>query len=154
MSLDAFRSGSLSELQGQIFMGNFEQGGEPLPPRVRFVASRVVRQHVLDAQAPNAELGYLLVGRHDRAFAIHRITHAPSFDEVVKIELGADGPSDAELAAGTEATVTGMKDEPGNRLGLARAAQPMHTKTRTFSVTPHGALSCLVGPEFSEPCKS
>jgi hypothetical protein len=157
MSLDAFRDGSLTELQGQIFRGNFEAGGEPLPARVRFVASRVVHQHVLNAPARRAgdpsELGYLFVGRRDRAFAVHQITWSPSFDEVVKVDLGGDAPSDAELAAGVEATVAGAADDPGRRLGLAEVAQTMRAGHRTFTATPHPALSCLVGPEFSAPCK-
>ena len=157
MSLDAFRGGSLSELPGQLFLGNFESGGQPLPARVRFVASRIVHQHLLDTAAARTgqttELGYLLVGRRDRAFAIHRITRSPSFDEIVKVDLGGDAPSDAELGAGVEATIAGAPDEPARRLGLAHAQQAMRAGARTFNVTPHPALSCLVGPEFTEPCK-
>jgi hypothetical protein len=40
MSLDALRTGSLHELQGTLFLGNFEAGGRPVPGRVRFAVSR------------------------------------------------------------------------------------------------------------------
>jgi hypothetical protein len=152
MSLDAFRSGSLGELQGQIFVGNFEAGGQALPSRFRFRASRVVHQHVLDAGAKEPELGYLLLGSRKGTFAVHRIAGSPSFDEVLEVELSGDVPSDAELAAGVPANLAGLPDAVAGRIGLVPAGKTVKAGSRSFVMKPKTPLSCLIGPEFSAPC--
>jgi hypothetical protein len=152
MSLDALRLGSLAELRGQIFLGNFEQGGRPLPSRVRFAVSRVVHQHVLDAGATQPELTYLLFGSRERTFAVHHIAGAPSFDEVLKVDLDGDLPSSSELAAGLEVKVAGTPDDASARVGLANGLTTAHAGTRTIKLKSTAALSCLEGPDFSSPC--
>jgi hypothetical protein len=156
MSLDALRLGSLNELRGTIFLGNFEAGGTPLPARVRFAVSRVVHQHVLDAGTappqPPRELTYLLFGSQKRTFAVHRITASPGFDEVLRVDLGGDAPPDADLANGLEAKVRGAPDAPSARLGAGSAVKTVRAGSRTFTVKSAAELSCLEGPEFSSPC--
>jgi hypothetical protein len=151
MSLDGLRLGSLAELRGTIFLGNFEAGGQPLPPRVRFKVSRVVHQRVLDAGATEHELSYLLFGSRERTFAVHRIAASPSFDEVLHVTLGGDAPSDAELARGVDVRMQGP-DQASARLGLAASAKSAQAGTRNLTVKSVTALSCLVGPDFSAPC--
>lgn len=153
MSLDALRLGSLTELRGQIFLGNFEQGGRPLPSRVRFAVSRVVHQHVLDAGATPSELTYLVFGSRDRTFAVHRIAGSPSFDEVLRVDLRGDVPTDADLASGVEVKVAGAPDDAASRLGLTSGAKAVQAGTRRLTLKPTVALSCLVGPDFSDPCQ-
>jgi hypothetical protein len=155
LSLDALRTGALTEMRGTIFLGNFENGGRPLPTRVRFAVSRVLHQHILDrnAAAPNDGLPYFLVGSRERAFAVHRIAGAPGFDEMVRVELSGDAPSDADLRVGVEAEIAGGADLPSVRLGLRTGAVTAKAGDRTFAVKPLTALSCLEGPDFASPCR-
>jgi hypothetical protein len=78
-SLDAFRLGSLTEIRGTLFRGNFEDGGRPIAANVRFIVSRVVHQHVLEASAAEApESDVIRAGD----FTVHLLGGAPSYDEI------------------------------------------------------------------------
>ncbi|HVH47752.1 MAG TPA: hypothetical protein VM925_35695 [Labilithrix sp.] len=152
ISLDALRTGSLRELRGTIFLGNFESGGRPVASRVRFTVTRVVHEHVLDPAAKQAKLTYLVFGSRARSFAVHRIAGRPGFDEVLSVELGGDVPTDDELAAGVEAQVPASDDDAANRLGRATSATSMRAGARTFTARRVAALSCLEGPDFVGTC--
>lgn len=155
LSLDALRTGSLMEMRGTIFLGNFENGGRPLSPRVRFVVSRVLHQHILDGNAasPSEGLPYFLIGSHERTFAVHRLAGAPGFDEVVRVVLDGDTPSDAELRVGVEAKIAGGADTPSERLGLRTEPVVAKVGEKSFSVKSVTPLSCLDGPDFASPCR-
>jgi hypothetical protein len=155
MSLDALRTGALHELQGSLFLGNFEAGGRRLPGRFRFAVSRVLHQHLLlepvvDAGGPPLE--YLVFGSRQRTFAAHRLTSAPGFDELLQVKLtGPDRPTDEALGA----AVTVRIDEPDAvtaRLGVR--ANPVRASDGTHAVTIERVteLSCLEGPDFVEAC--
>jgi hypothetical protein len=113
-----------------------------------------VHEHVLNAGARLSELTYLLVGTAAETYAVHFISGAPNFDEVLNVELGGDAPT-SELANGVVASVVGVPDAMPHRLGLGHEAKPMRAggSARAFTMKPVAMLSCLVGPEFSEPCK-
>jgi hypothetical protein len=157
MSLDALRTGALTELRGTIFMGNFEQAGRPLPSRVRFVVSRVVHQHILDASQaqPAPELTYFLFGSQETTFAAHRIGGSPSFDEVLRVNLqGANAPSDAALAAGVEARIAGSSDVLAKRAGATSfTLKTAEVGGATFTLKTAKELSCLEGPDFTAACE-
>lgn len=146
LSLDALRMGALTEFQGTVFLGNFEHGGRPIASHVRFVVTRVVHQHVLDAES-KAALKYVLFGSRASAYAVHRIAAAPSFDEVLHVELSDHAPSDDALASGVEVTVT--TDGP---IGATETAVSMTVDDVSFEITVKKTLSCLVGPDFFDVC--
>jgi len=153
-SLDALRLGQLTELTGTLFLGNFEQDGRPLPGRVRFTASRVLFQHVLDAAQAQPNLTYFLFGSRTETFAAHRVAGAPGFDEIVRVEVsGPDAPSAEALANGVEAQAA-LRDTPSQRIGASPQAKSFKAGSSTFEVKRVTSLSCLVGPEFSAPCGS
>lgn len=152
MSLDALRTGALDELRGTLFLGNFEAGGRPFRSRVRFVVTRVVHQHVLDASASQPEIGYVVFGSRARTFAVHYISGAPSFDEVLRVELDGDAPSDSELASGVDTRLANTEDAETRRLGIATAPARARTRGHDFTIRALTTLSCLEGPDFTAPC--
>jgi hypothetical protein len=149
-SLDALRTGLTRELQGTVYLGNFEQGGRPLGA-ARFAVDHVVHQHVL-TNAPRAELTYVVFGSRAHAFAAHYIAAAPSFDEILAVTVGTDAPSDAELARGVIVRVAGAADAASSRSG-AQASATLTDGTHTFAIHPSATLSCLTGPDFVEACE-
>jgi hypothetical protein len=151
-SLDALRNGALRTLEGQIFMGSNEHGGRPVPGKFRFTVSRVIHQHVLDAHAPaQPALTYIVFGSRDGTFAVHKIAGSPSFDEVVHVTLGGDAPSNDDLSAGVEAQITGVADTTSARLGGSDASA--QGGSHTFTLKRVTSLSCLVSPDFFDPCR-
>lgn len=79
LSLDALRLGSLREITGTLYLGNFEDGGRPIATNVRFRVSAVVHQHVLDADAPETGDDDVIEAGD---FTVHLIGGAPSRDEI------------------------------------------------------------------------
>lgn len=156
-SLDALRTGVTRELHGTVYLGNFEQGGRPMAG-ARFVVDHVVHQHVLvtapvgEAALASPALGYVVFGSRSHAFAAHFIGAAPSFDEILAVVLGADAPSDAELAKGVIVRVLGSPDVAPSRIGRKTMAS-VADGTRTFSLGLTATLSCLTGPDFVDRCE-
>ena len=92
LSLDALRTGSLRSFRGTIHLGNFEQDGPPIVQGVTVQLVKVVHEHLLAANAPEADAGepdYIRFGAPGKEFAVHRIGRAPSFDRILKV--AADG---------------------------------------------------------------
>jgi hypothetical protein len=142
LSLDALRTGSLKSMSGTVYLGSFENGGRPLA-KVRVDVARVVHQHVLDARDRAAAKSFFLLGGGSEAFAVHAIGGAPGFDQIVRVDVG--GASAADLAKGV--------------LVEAPAASPIESSVElrtpagaTVTVKPAKELSCLVGPDFVDPC--
>jgi hypothetical protein len=79
LSLDALRLGTLRELTGTLFVGNFEDGGRPIANNVRFEVTEVVHQHVLDASAPETDDDDVIEAGD---FTVHLLGGAPSKDEI------------------------------------------------------------------------
>jgi hypothetical protein len=152
VSLDALRTGALHELEGTLYLGNFENGGRPLPSRTRFSVERVVFQQILDGGAASPRLDYIVFGSRAATFAVHRISGAPSFDEVLRVDLkGQALPSDADLARGVDVAL-GEPDDIGARLGLATGPVPATIAADSVTIAPTAVSSCLVGPDFEDAC--
>jgi hypothetical protein len=79
VSLDALRLGTLRELTGTLFIGNFEDGGRPIASNVRFEVTDVVHQHVLDASADETDDDDVIEAGD---FTVHLLGGAPSKDEI------------------------------------------------------------------------
>jgi len=100
ISLDALRLGSLRELVGTLYLGNFEDGGRPVATNVRFSVREIVHQHVLDARADEtADDDVIEAGD----FRVHLIGGAPSFDRIAtkqgKVLSCLEGPDFVESCA-------------------------------------------------------
>ena len=153
MSLDELRLGTLKTLNGNIFVGNFEQGGRPIPGRIAFHVTRVIHQHILEPQAVQNNLTYFVFGSQRNTLVAHRIAGSPGFDEILRVSLtGANLPTDEALATGVEATASETGDAPAQRLGLDADGKTMKIGDVTVTVKSATLLSCLVGPDFAEPC--
>ena len=154
-SLDALRLGTLKTLQGQLFVGSNEHNGRAVPGKFKFTVSNIVHQHVLDAHQPAPPaLTYIVFGSRSATFAVHKIAGAPSFDEVLHVNLvGNDLPTDAELAAGVDAEVPTIPDVMSARLGNSADALNAKGAGHSFTMTRAAALSCLVSPDFFDPCR-
>jgi hypothetical protein len=153
LSLDALRGGTLRILEGKLFLGSNEHDGRPVPGRFHFEVSHVVHQHILEFNAMQPALTYLLFGSRAHTFAVHKIAGSPSFDEVMHVDLGGDGPTDAELSAGLEAQVADATDQEASRSSVVDGPRSMHAGARTFTMKRLAALSCLEGPQFFDLCK-
>lgn len=150
-SLDALRRGALSELQGTIHLGNFEQGGQPVG-RAKFSVSRVLHEHLLPNNLAATDLSYVLFNAGGKTYAAHKIAAGPSFDEIVPVTFSGGGPSAGELAGGFEVVASGTADRQSTRLGATRTIN-VTGGGRSFTVNAGGAaLSCLTGPGFFENC--
>lgn len=148
MSLDAFRSGSLRAVPGKVYLGNFEQGGRPVGAAT-FKVARVLHEHLLQPQAAPAAPRYFVFGSRASTYVAHRITRSPGFDEIVAVTLsGAQIPTDEALANGVEVEVEGP-DTVEARLATTGEKR---ARSGAFTIAAKTELSCLVGPEFAQPC--
>lgn len=138
-SLDALRNGRLAELRGTVFAGNFEQGGRAVANGVRFVFERVVHQHVLDRNEKQPELTYLVFGTAKETYAVHRIAGAPSFDEILRVELTKPIAEDV-LKKGVVVPLPKTPDTLAAR------------RDENAAFVTKATLSCLVGEDFVAPC--
>ena len=78
-----------TSIDGTIFRGHFERGGQELTPATAGI-SRVVRFAELDVQAAHAtdrELTYLCFGQAGQLHLAHQITARPDFDQILTVDV-------------------------------------------------------------------
>jgi hypothetical protein len=147
LSLDALRTGKLTEMQGTVYAGNFEDGGTALS-RVKVTVTSITHQHVLEATEVAAQPTYFAQGSLNDAIVIHRIAGAPGYDQVIHASL--TGVSETQLAAGVVLFSVPSVDAVHTRL---QTAQTLTLASKVpVVVTPLAELSCLVGPHFATAC--
>lgn len=79
-----------TSMEGTIFRGHFERGGQPIGDPVVADVQRVVHFRELDSDAARAEdreLAYLCFGRAGRLHLAHEITARPDFDHLLTARL-------------------------------------------------------------------
>ncbi len=97
-----------------LVRGHFERGGETIVTDVPIEVARVVDfRQFRPGDGHLAELEYVLFGRPDEAFLVHRIVAPPDFDQVLTVVAPAGIPADA-LARGLIVTFPGKP--PGEPL--------------------------------------
>jgi hypothetical protein len=101
--------------------------------------------------APESQLGYFVFGSHERTFAAHRLTTAAGFDEILRVTLDGDAPSDDELAIGVDARIV-ASDEVSQRLGARSTAANAIAGEHSFTIEKQTELSCVEGPDFTNAC--
>lgn len=139
LSLDARRLGRVHDLNGSVYLGNFEDGGRRIASDVRMHVTRVAFQEVLDDHAPLLEHPtYLVLGTKTDAYVVHQIgaNVSASIDHIARllavspeIEAELDGPTPPRLV------LSGVDDQSP---ALPRAAG--------------ATLSCLQSPDYAFPC--
>lgn len=155
-SLDALRKGELRGIDGTLFRGNFEDGGQPVLKDVHVAVKRIVGtpHPLVDAPASARVLAYTVVGTKDEAYVFHPISKGSDFDQIaaVHIEGVEAGIEDLELLDGLDVVVTGHANDVVARL-IAGSAAKGYTKTgRHVTITGDKELSCLLGPDFATAC--
>ena len=151
-SLDALRAGDQHRIEGTLYAGNFEQGGQPIARGVVVDIQRIVFDRPLDTAAAPDPPGYLAVGSRRDTTLVHLIAGAPGYDQIATAHFDGAAPSDAELTRGVRLALPApapveRRLAPGRRVELAleRGGPPT-------AVTVGAELSCLIGPDFTEPC--
>jgi hypothetical protein len=73
---------------GTLFRSHFERGGESISKHVKVHVTDVLYfQEIGAASTKGSELGYLLFGKGQEKFLVHRITAPPDFDHVVSVNV-------------------------------------------------------------------
>ena len=133
-----------TSIEGTIFRGHFERGGEPIAEGVAAEVRRVVHFSELDVgarRAEDGELTYLCFGRPGRLHLAHEVTARPDFDQVLTARLVPDTMTDqggrqlAEDVASIGFDVAqrvlfrGRRDAPDNRLAPGETAEGFFFQT-------------------------
>jgi hypothetical protein len=152
-SLDAILSGKVKRLEGTLYRGNMEQGGQPVDKSFTVDLLRVVyaRDPLRATDPAPPELEYLLVGSKNDAYMLHVVRHAPDFDQLVRVKIVESTISDFDLSRGIPVMATGKNNDKDARLRPGAGAT-LSAPGRTAKVSVERELSCLVGPEFDKPC--
>ncbi len=121
-----------TSIEGTIFRGHFERGGEPIAEGVFAEVHRVVHFSELDVGAKRSEdreLTYLCFGRPGQLHLAHEVTARPDFDQVLRVSLVPDTvtnqaghplPEDVTTIGfdlAQRVLFSGRSDTPENRLG-------------------------------------
>ena len=150
--------GTLKQLEGTFFKGNFEAGGTPIPglTNVKVPILSAVHKATLPAEGPAPKkLAYTATGSGTDAYAFHKITGGaePEFDHVLKLDFSGaklTAEEQRKLQAGLGFTFGGA-----NTLANAKKLKAGVTTTveldggRKVQVKIAGVMSLLVGPNFT-----
>jgi hypothetical protein len=161
-SLGDLANGTLHSVAGNVFLGDFENGGTTAFRNVKFSVSRVVFQRAMTpTMAANPSLEYIAVGSPTQSFFVHLIDAPPSYDQILSVKLPADSLLTAsDLEQGTLVRIMGQHDSVTSRL-KARATvnatklSDVGTSANGGPSTPVqilGENSCLPGDQFFGDC--
>ena len=129
--LDPRQGGSTrSSIEGTIYRGHFERGGQPIARGAVARIRTVVYFDELDVEAVHGtdqDLTYLCFGGPGQIHLAHLVTASPDFDQVLTARLvpgtvtdPAGRPVDGEVTGGFDRAVPvrfpGRKDTPADRL--------------------------------------
>ena len=99
MHIDALEAGM--SFTANVHSDNIEAGGELLLPEVTVTVESVVHIAELDPATPTdpgAGRRYLCFGQPGEFFAVHEITGAPNFDQIIEVDLGEAGKLSLPIA--------------------------------------------------------
>jgi hypothetical protein len=146
-SLDDLMLGHVKTVEGTLYRGGFEQGGKPVGT-VHATVVRVIRQSMLGTSPSASMLQYLAVGAAKRAYLIHLIGGAPSFDQILAADLSNAGIPEPALSEGVVLTVPNRSDTLAERLTPGSVTARTTETAPAVSLTISRELSILVGPDF------
>jgi hypothetical protein len=143
-SLDQLAANHLPRFTGDIYRGNFEDGGVLARAGVTFTVDAVVLARPLPGDEPIADgaQDYLVLGDPGDAYLVHVIRAARGFQQILRLD-----------------SITGMTPEPDRvqHVAVASAARlapgPIHAGPARVSLQVGAELWCLTAPEFVERCR-
>lgn len=143
ISLDDLISGKRREFVADIHRGNFEAGGPLLHAKATIRVEAVVHARGLPSSetTPDRQHEYLLIGGPGDAYLTNRIRGDRPFQHIVRVSA-LDGASPALDSAQSIAIPTAER--------LATNSEHVSGAIRLVVAK---ELWCLVGPEFTEPCR-
>jgi hypothetical protein len=126
-----------SSIEGTIYRGHFERGGEEITGLVTAEVLNVVHFAELDMQAQHSadrDLTYLCFGRAGELYLAHDITASPDFDHVVSAQLlpgtatdpsgrPVNGDATRDLDQAQPVRFGGRADIPKDRLSPGERAE-------------------------------
>jgi hypothetical protein len=150
-SLGDLLQGKLKEMEGTLYRGNFEDGGQPIQEHVKVdVKSVLTSQHLEpDSQGPK-QLNYLLYGDSQDAYLIHPIAGNAGFDQLVHVDLPQGSVSAEALSAGIPIQLPERSNDVAHRLREADGTVQVQGPEGPIALKVEKELSCLVGPHFME----
>ncbi len=144
-------NGKLERLEGTLYQGNFEQGGQPLLEKVEVEVEQIMRSEHLSADSQgHADLQYWLCGKPEDTYLVHRIQGNSGFDQILKVECQGMNVSPQELASGVLVQIPGRANLLEQRL---RGGEVVSAREQVdgvaLEIQVDRELSTLVGPDFS-----
>lgn len=82
-------SGKLNSFNGTLFTGHFERGGEVAIEDVKVKVERIILNADLMTDANDNGQFYLVATGKEQGILVHRIASAPSFDQIVQVQIVA-----------------------------------------------------------------
>ena len=104
---------------GAVYRGHLERGGKKVSglSTVDVRVKRVVYAQELRPDDPrDTELKYILFGTSRELYVAHRLSQAPDFDQILRVELGGHKFSAAGLKRGVILTIVERKNVPRARV--------------------------------------
>jgi hypothetical protein len=161
-SLDDLASGTLTSLQGTVYLGDFEAGGTPAFRNVKFDVKRVIFSRNMSASmSPNPGLDFIAVGTEAQPFLVHLIGPPPNYDQVLAVKLPTNsGLADGDLQTGTLVQIgTATSDKvtarpkPQSTVNAARVSDIVAgVGAPTTAIQIVSESSCMPGDQFFGPC--
>jgi hypothetical protein len=137
-----------TSIEGTIFRGHFERGGDPIAEGVTAQVQDVVTFRELDVDEKHAadrKLSYLCVGRGEQLHLVHEVTARPDFDHVLTARLVPGTVTD--MAGRTQDGDVSARRFTGDRVEFDRSDTP--DDRLAPDQTADGALRGSLGPAGS-----
>jgi hypothetical protein len=150
-------------LQGDIFRGHLERGGDTIIPAATARVEQIVYFHAFDPRARLLDqLEYILFGKDTELFLAHVITRPPDFDQLVGVQIGGAGLPAESLRRGVRIQVPERENAAHARLKagervMARAegaGQPFELTAVTEFYFEEGELQMMTMDQTPEEKKA
>ncbi|MCZ8023424.1 MAG: hypothetical protein O9294_16790 [Cytophagales bacterium] len=76
---------NLKTFNALLYRGHFERGGMPIIDSIRITIKRILFFDTLSIPNITTQNRYLLIGNASEQYAIHRISNAPDFDQIIQV---------------------------------------------------------------------
>jgi hypothetical protein len=147
-SLDDLAAAKLPRFTGDVYRGNFEDGGTQLQAGVTFGVDQVLIARPLPGDEPIADgaQDYLVIGEPGDAYLSNVIRSARGFQQILRLDA-IDGlaPSPSRVQRVTVSSAT--------RLAPASTDVVTSPGPARVSLRVGPELWCLIAPEFVERCR-
>lgn len=152
LSLTELASGARKTFSATVYAGNVESGGRAVHREVVFEVKQVLYRAPLVRTMPSSpSLTYLALGSPSDAYLVHVIDRAPSFEQVLAVELPPDSfLGAADLARGKTIAIAHGTSDVTARLAKDDVVDAVAPAGAKIAVT--AELTCLPGEGFEGDC--